>query len=460
MCANARGDLPRGRLRLRPRVLARSSPPGRWSPRCSPRHSAHRPGRRVRPRPRRRGVPLRGPARAPAALHGRGLRLQLRRSTPTSRLTGLADEDSLRGHLPGDRRGPQPGRPGARVLLAAARPRRPCAAARDLAGLAHRQKVLPRARRHPRRARRDRRRGGRARPWAAARGVAPGRAARSRRLAPPRSWPSTRRSCPTSRSSGTTSSGSRDDPVVDGPADPVRACSRWLADGGRELVRLVERSTAEPRRAVTPVLPRRLAVHRRGSSIARPAAVAMSATLRAVRVLPRPARLRPRPHRTRGPAVAVPAGEPPDPRGRRGGHLVPRARRATTAASPSSWPSWPRRDATGSSCSPRYAFLKEVANRLPRAGPPRRGAAERPLGRVQARRAERAWPGSSEPTLLLAVLGGVFAEGVDYPGEMLVRGHRGVAGPAPGCARARAAQGLLRGALRARASSTRTWSPA
>jgi DNA excision repair protein ERCC-2 len=67
---------------------------------------------------------------------------------------------------------------------------------------------------------------------------------------------------------------------------------------------------------------------------------------------------------------------------------------------------------------PSYAFLQEVASRL--AAPGHRIEVQRGddsdrlrnemLARLRA---------NHEPVLLLAVLGGVFAEGVDYPGEML-----------------------------------------
>ena len=67
---------------------------------------------------------------------------------------------------------------------------------------------------------------------------------------------------------------------------------------------------------------------------------------------------------------------------------------------------------------PSYAFLREVANRITITGHRveiQRGddsdrARQDILARLRANR---------EPALLLAVLGGVFAEGVDYPGEML-----------------------------------------
>jgi len=67
---------------------------------------------------------------------------------------------------------------------------------------------------------------------------------------------------------------------------------------------------------------------------------------------------------------------------------------------------------------PSYAFLREVAERLVAPG-----------HRVEVQRGEDSdrlrqdilarLRSSDEPVLLLAVLGGVFAEGVDYPGEML-----------------------------------------
>jgi len=67
---------------------------------------------------------------------------------------------------------------------------------------------------------------------------------------------------------------------------------------------------------------------------------------------------------------------------------------------------------------PSYAFLREVASRISITGHRveiQRGddsdrARQDILARLRANR---------EPALLLAVLGGVFAEGVDYPGEML-----------------------------------------
>ncbi|MCG6964053.1 MAG: hypothetical protein LJE95_12380 [Acidobacteria bacterium] len=66
---------------------------------------------------------------------------------------------------------------------------------------------------------------------------------------------------------------------------------------------------------------------------------------------------------------------------------------------------------------PSYAFLERVADRLPPT-PHRvlrqvRGATDSDQHRILAAL------GNGEPHLVLAVLGGIFAEGVDYPGEML-----------------------------------------
>ncbi len=67
---------------------------------------------------------------------------------------------------------------------------------------------------------------------------------------------------------------------------------------------------------------------------------------------------------------------------------------------------------------PSYAFLREVADRIH--APGHRVEIQRGADSDAARRAILArLRGNHEPVLLLAVLGGVFAEGVDYPGEML-----------------------------------------
>jgi DNA excision repair protein ERCC-2 len=67
---------------------------------------------------------------------------------------------------------------------------------------------------------------------------------------------------------------------------------------------------------------------------------------------------------------------------------------------------------------PSYAFLREVADRIH--APGHRVEIQRGEDSDAARRAILArLRGNHEPVLLLAVLGGVFAEGVDYPGEML-----------------------------------------
>jgi DNA excision repair protein ERCC-2 len=67
---------------------------------------------------------------------------------------------------------------------------------------------------------------------------------------------------------------------------------------------------------------------------------------------------------------------------------------------------------------PSYAFLQEVASRLEVPGhriEVQRGDDSDRLRREMLERLRS----NHEPVLLLAVLGGVFAEGVDYPGEML-----------------------------------------
>jgi DNA excision repair protein ERCC-2 len=67
---------------------------------------------------------------------------------------------------------------------------------------------------------------------------------------------------------------------------------------------------------------------------------------------------------------------------------------------------------------PSYAFLQEVATRL--VAPGHRVEVQRAddSDRMRAEMLARL-RANHEPVLLLAVLGGVFAEGVDYPGEML-----------------------------------------
>ena len=67
---------------------------------------------------------------------------------------------------------------------------------------------------------------------------------------------------------------------------------------------------------------------------------------------------------------------------------------------------------------PSYAFLQEVASRL--LAPGHRVEVQRGDDSDRLRREMLARLRSNhEPVLLMAVLGGVFAEGVDYPGEML-----------------------------------------
>jgi DNA excision repair protein ERCC-2 len=66
---------------------------------------------------------------------------------------------------------------------------------------------------------------------------------------------------------------------------------------------------------------------------------------------------------------------------------------------------------------PSYAFLDAVHDRLPVV--PHTVIAQRPGVNDAEQREVLAALRSGEPHLLLAVLGGIFAEGVDYPGEML-----------------------------------------
>ena len=66
---------------------------------------------------------------------------------------------------------------------------------------------------------------------------------------------------------------------------------------------------------------------------------------------------------------------------------------------------------------PSYAFLDAVHDRMPAV--PHTVIAQRPGISDTGQREVLAALQSGEPHLLLAVLGGIFAEGVDYPGEML-----------------------------------------
>ena len=210
----------------------------------------------------------------------------------------------------------------------------------------------------------------------------------------------------------------------------------WLADDPvverlPRLARLTESPeqvarAGPPRRAVRrrrrgrsrSVLPRRVALRRRGPR-GRGRLRRDVGDARAVRVLPRPARLRPRAHRH---ALALPSPFPPENR------LVVvidevdttlRSAPATTAASPS----WSRElappDRNVLTLFPLRASSARSRDRI-----------HAPGHRVEIQRGERlrrgaprhprpALRGNREPALLLAVLGGVFAEGVDYPGEML-----------------------------------------
>jgi DNA excision repair protein ERCC-2 len=67
---------------------------------------------------------------------------------------------------------------------------------------------------------------------------------------------------------------------------------------------------------------------------------------------------------------------------------------------------------------PSYAFLREVASRL-RAPGHRVEVQQEGDSDAARRRVLELLRGNEEPVLLMAVMGGVFAEGVDYPGDML-----------------------------------------
>jgi len=66
---------------------------------------------------------------------------------------------------------------------------------------------------------------------------------------------------------------------------------------------------------------------------------------------------------------------------------------------------------------PSYAFLDAVHDRMPAVS--HTVIAQRPGINDAGQREVLAALRSGEPHLLLAVLGGIFAEGVDYPGKML-----------------------------------------
>jgi DNA excision repair protein ERCC-2 len=66
---------------------------------------------------------------------------------------------------------------------------------------------------------------------------------------------------------------------------------------------------------------------------------------------------------------------------------------------------------------PSYAFLRHVAERLPPS--PHRRLIQQPGSSDLAQRELLTALAEDQPTLVLAVLGGIFAEGVDYPGRML-----------------------------------------
>ncbi len=66
---------------------------------------------------------------------------------------------------------------------------------------------------------------------------------------------------------------------------------------------------------------------------------------------------------------------------------------------------------------PSYTFLRSVAERLPPS--PQRRLTQQPGSSDDAQHNLLAALSDTRPTLVLAVLGGIFAEGIDYPGRML-----------------------------------------
>jgi DNA excision repair protein ERCC-2 len=66
---------------------------------------------------------------------------------------------------------------------------------------------------------------------------------------------------------------------------------------------------------------------------------------------------------------------------------------------------------------PSYAFLESIHDRLPPV--PHTVIAQRPGVNDAEQKEVLAALGNGKPHILLAVLGGIFAEGVDYPGKML-----------------------------------------
>ncbi len=206
------------------------------------------------------------------------------------------------------------------------------------------------------------------------------------------------------------------DPVVDVLLSLARLTD-LLQDGGRELVPLAERSgggEADERLRVYCLDAARFT----GATIARSAGcVAMSATLEPFEFYRDLLGFDP----DRTDSVSLPSPFPPENR------LIVALDEVDTTFR--ARPRWYGRIAelvaelappnrNGLVLFPSYAFLREVANRLFAPGHTvevQRGDDSDRLRREILARLR----GGGKPVLLLAVLGGVFAEGVDYPGEML-----------------------------------------
>ncbi len=206
------------------------------------------------------------------------------------------------------------------------------------------------------------------------------------------------------------------DPVVDLLLSLARVTD-LLQDGGRELVPLAERSDgSEPDERLRVFCLD--AARFTGATIARSAGcIAMSATLEPFEFYRDLLGFDPE----RTDAVSLPSPFPPENR------LIVAVDEVDTAyRARSRWYGRiaelvaelapPERNALV--LFPSYAFLREVAGRL--AAPGHRVEVQRGDDSDTLRREILArLRDGREPVLLLAVLGGVFAEGVDYPGEML-----------------------------------------